>query len=370
MQSKSLPDLCVVSYSDLNYDARSINFIDFYRSKGFSVVSYSISQSHSNENSNLIYNINLNRRFLSNWFKFIRKGISNKQQLRAKRYFASDLYSLVLLRLMNIPAQQIIYDSREIFSALGTLEKQKLKQKVLASIERISVKKVNKIAVSGELDAEYLKKYFIDQEKQFFVIKNFPKKTNITPSNYLREKFNIPKDKTILIYQGVILPGRGIEPLLKSLVHTNKYVFVIVGDGFYKKHIKNLIEQHQVSQKVFLHPQVKYDELLNITASADIGVSLIEPITFSYELALPNKLFEYIYAGIPVLVTDLPAMKLFVTDNSVGELVPRSLNPNDIIQSLDKLSKNLTLYKNSIVDKKNHFTYESQEDILRQILEN
>ncbi len=368
MQSGNIADLCVVSYSDLNYDARSSNLIDFYRKKGLKVVTYSISKSNSNQSNGLVYNVNTKNRFLVNWIKFLWEGIANRKYLRAKIYFAADLYSLVLLRLMFIPPSLLVYDSREIFSALGTLQKQVLKQNILALTEKLAFRKIKKIVVSGELDAEYLRNYFNDQQINYYVVKNLPKEVKIIKSNYLRDKFSIPRDKIILIYQGVLLDGRGIKPILSALDQTDKFVLVIVGDGTYKTEIQNMIEEKNLERKVFLHPQVNYDALLNITASADIGISLIEPITFSYELALPNKLFEYVYAGLPVLVSDLPAMKQFVFDNGVGEIAPKTLLPQEVIDALNKLTTNIEKYRTAISEKKDNFTYQSQADTLLELL--
>lgn len=368
MQSNELADLCVVSYSDLKYDARSSNLIDFYRSKGLKVVTYSLSPTLPENKDNLVFHNNPKNRFLINWINFIFNAFRHRQLLRAKLYFASDLYSLVLLRKLLISASKIIYDSREIFSALGTLENQTIKQKILAMIEKVSVRNLQKIVVSGELDAEYLKKYFSDYHKKYYVLKNLPKETEIIKTNYLREKFKIAQNKTILIYQGVILPGRGIMPIIKAIEASDDFVLVIIGEGNFRARISEVIVQNNLQGKVMIHPQVQYNDLLNITASADIGVSLIEPITFSYELALPNKLFEYVYAGLPVLVSDLPAMKSFVEENGVGEIVSRSLSKEQILDKLYLITQNLAHYKELIHKIKDNFTYQSQSKTLMQII--
>ena len=368
MGRKTQPDLCVVSYSNLNYDARSANLIAFYRNNGLDVVTYSISTNKSSDDKNLFFVVQKKQRFFINWIKFALFGVRNFLKLSAKKYFAADLYSLVFLRLLFKSPKCIIYDSREIFSELGTLHNQSLKQKILSLIEKIAVKGISKIVVSGELDAEYLKNYFNDTNKHYFVVKNLPIETRIVKTNYLREKYNIPEDKTVLIYQGVVLKGRGILPLIDALKKSDKFAFVIIGEGNFIDEIKKIINHPDLNGKVFLHPQVKYSELLNITASADIGVSLIEPITFSYQLALPNKLFEYIYAGLPVLVSDLPAMRHFVLDSGFGEVVQADFNPNEILEKLNLISNNICYYKNNIERKKNELTYTSQENVLKSIL--
>lgn len=368
MGKKFIPDLCVVSFSDLCYDARSANLIAFYRGQGLKVVTYTISKTNSVDNNQVVAKVDKNQRFFLKWIKFLLKAFWNLPKLIAKKYFASDLYSLILLRLLFVSPKKIIYDSREIFSALGTLQNQSLKQKILSKAEKLAIKGLSKIVVSGELDAEYLRSYFKDDRIQYFVVKNLPNESQILKTNYLREKYNIPQEKKILIYQGVVLPGRGILPLIDALIKTDKYAFVIVGEGKLIEEIKKIINTTNLQQKVYIHPLVKYSELLSITSAADIGISLIEPITFSYQLALPNKLFEYVYAGLPVLVSDLPAMNKFVLENGFGEVVSTKFNDYEILEKLLKITQNYNHYKKNIENKRKEFTYQSQKAVLESII--
>jgi glycosyltransferase involved in cell wall biosynthesis len=289
--------------------------------------------------------------------------------------FAADLYSLpaaiklakkILKETGIMP--QIIYDSREIFSALGPLSGSTIKQRIIAFLEKRFICKVDKFVVSGELDAEYLKSYF-QTDKPFFVIKNYPKKQEINKSNYLAEKFNISSDKKILVYQGVLLGGRGIMPMLKAMNQIkDKYAFCMIGSGSKEEDYRKYVLENDLQDSVFFHPEVEYSELLNITASADIGLCLIEPISFSYELALPNKLFEYIACGLPVLVSDLPALRKVVKDENIGEIIPRTLKEEEIIASLTSFEPNYSIYKTTTEQIKNNFFFEGQEEIIRELV--
>jgi len=80
---------------------------------------------------------------------------------------------------------------------------------------------------------------------------------------------------------------------------------------------------------------VPYDELHALTCGADVGVCLIEPLSMSYEYALPNKLFETMMARIPVLVTDLPALRRHIESHPVGLIVGRTLDAREIADALD-----------------------------------
>ena len=363
-------DLCVISFSDLKTDARSSNFIEFNRSNNLSVSTISISDKKVQYDSpNWICKIKPQTRFLFNYIKFIKFVFKIKKNIKSKVYYASDLSSLILANKIKSKDADVIYDSREIFSALGPLSRNAFKQKILTILEILSVRKIKDIVVSGEMDAKYLSEYF-PTGHNYHIIKNLPNYRKIIKSDYFRQLYNIPNDKYILLYQGVLLEGRGIIPTLKFLKTTNKYVLVLIGDGLLKSEIKKIIKEDKLENKVYLHKQIPYNQLLNITSSADIGLSLIEPISFSYTLALPNKLFEYILAGLPVLVTNLPAMANFVDQNKVGEVVQTDLSAEQISNKLALIINNYNQYISNIDDIKMEYTYETQANIIKYLLKN
>jgi len=91
--------------------------------------------------------------------------------------------------------------------------------------------------------------------------------------------------------------------------------------------------------------KINQNELLSYTAAADVGLSLIENISLSYHYALPNKLFEYIMAEIPVVVSKLPQMVEIVMQYNVGEVVDLD-NLDELIHKIKLLSENTQLYSN------------------------
>ncbi len=365
-------DLCYISYSDLATDGRSRNFIRSFKSLGLNICTLSIVDAlvnQSQQKNNFTIKINSNARFLFNWVKFIQQGSKKYGQLiKAKIYFAADLYSLPVAIALAKKDDKVIYDSREIFSALGTLQNRSFKQFALAQFEQFLITKVDKFVVSGELDKEFLQKHF-HTNKPFFVVKNLPEKSsNCKKNNYLREKFSIPKDKLILIYQGVILEGRGILPMFTFLKENDEFVFCIIGDGKSKQQYIDIASSPLLQNKVFFHNAVEYDKLPEITASADIGIALIEPITFSYRLALPNKLFEYIQSGLPVLTSDLPAMKDVVDTFHCGLTIPEK-SSNDIIKkNLENLKSNYSLFANNALSASKFLNFESQYETIKTII--
>ena len=196
--------------------------------------------------------------------------------------------------------------------------------------------------VTGPMDGEFLvKEYGI---KNIILLRNLPRYYKPTLQLDLRSHVNIDKTKRIILYQGVLLKGRGIEKVFSVLDELPNHVFVIAGGGEFFEHYQKLAAEMNVSDKVFFLGKLTQDELPKITASVDVGVSLIENLSISYYHALPNKLFEYIMADVPVIVSNLPQMKEIVDKYDVGFAVDID-NKNELITAFKKLSEDNDLYE-------------------------
>jgi glycosyltransferase involved in cell wall biosynthesis len=158
----------------------------------------------------------------------------------------------------------------------------------------------------------------------------------------LRKLLNIPLENKIILYQGVILEGRGILKIARVLDRFPNSDFVIIGDGEFRQKFEEEISKLPQSERVHFIGSVNHNDLLNYTADADIGVVLIENISISYYYALPNKLFEYIMAGVPVLASDLPQMKKIVDEYNIGKYINPD-NENELIEVLSEMISNNTL---------------------------
>ncbi|MCL4550864.1 MAG: glycosyltransferase, partial [Bacteroidetes bacterium] len=98
-------------------------------------------------------------------------------------------------------------------------------------------------------------------------------------------------------------------------------------------------EELKVADRVYFEGTISQKELINYTAGGDIGLSLIENISVSYYHALPNKMFEYIMAGLPVLASDLPQMKKIIETYKVGECI-KIENEDIIVTTLNDWTDN------------------------------
>ncbi|MER3328627.1 MAG: glycosyltransferase, partial [Candidatus Kapaibacterium sp.] len=168
--------------------------------------------------------------------------------------------------------------------------------------------------------ANYLKKLFT-HSIPYHVIKNLPPKEKLEESNFLREQLNISQDKLVLLYQGWVLEGRGLDTIVIAMKNIDFAELVIIGDGEYLKSLKNLVNKEGLDTKVHFTGLIPYNELSKATMSADIGLVLFSDTSISYQNALPNKLFEFIQSNIPVITSNQQTMKQIVEKENIGIVI-------------------------------------------------
>ncbi|GAB1307664.1 hypothetical protein KH5_03470 [Urechidicola sp. KH5] len=223
----------------------------------------------------------------------------------------------------------LIYDSHEYFIETPELQGRKFVQRVWKFVERSILPKLTKaITVSEPIAGEYRKSYGIEMK----VIRNLP----ILEEQKEYKQVSFPTKHRVVLYQGKLNPGRGLKPMIKALHHVNKVDLVIIGFGKVQNALRSFVEKEGLEQRVHFLGRIPYNELYNYTIKADIGMVLEEPYGKSFKYSLPNKLFDFIHCGIPILASNLPEVERIVKSYNVGLIVP-SHNPVDIANSIRKL---------------------------------
>lgn len=207
----------------------------------------------------------------------------------------------------NIP---LVYDAHELYYAQEVLGP-KL-QKFYYNFEKRYIKYPNELITVNPFIAKLMSERYKIKEPN--VIMNCTEKPmNFNPDNkyLLRNKANIPEEYKIVLYQGWISPERNIETLIKGVKYFPKNVcLAIIGYGEYEKILKDLAKEEDVEDRVFFLGQIPSDEMLNYSVGADIGVIPYKPIDDNHLYCSPNKLFEYILAGVPIVSNKLPFFQL------------------------------------------------------------
>jgi glycosyltransferase involved in cell wall biosynthesis len=262
----------------------------------------------------------------------------------------------------------VFYNSREIYAYIGGLHSRPHLQRLITAIEKLFIKKVDLVMTTGEMDSDFLEKFY--SLTKTTVIRNIPLYQKPSAKVDFRKQYGIAEDMLILLYQGVIIPGRGIPIIIESLPEIPKAVFILLGDGDQKEKYQNLAKSLGVENRVIFAGAFNQEELINYTSAADVGLSLIENISISYYHALPNKLFEYIMAGLPVLSSNLPQMKNIVETYRVGEVINLE-NLDELVAVLNKWSvdrKLLTTYKMNCMDASYELNWQAEYRRLRNDL--
>ena len=280
---------------------------------------------------------------LSFYLKFIWRIKLSLFSSRASIFFAEDIYTLPFAVIFGkLKRAKIFYDSRELFGYLAGLKERKFVQFFWKTVEKLFIKYVDHIITSGSMDSDVLKEMY--GVTNTIVLRNLPRFYKPAQQTDLRNQLGISTDKKILLYQGVILKGRGIEKIFDILPDIPECIFVLIGGGEFENYYKNLAVERKVIDQVFFIGKFSQEDLPKLTPSADVGIALIENISKSYYYALPNKLFEYIMAEVPVVVSNLPQMKEIVDNFNVGFVVDPD-NKDELIAALKKLTSDEVLYK-------------------------
>ncbi len=135
-------------------------------------------------------------------------------------------------------------------------------------------------------------------------------------SRDLRSRFAIPAHSIVFLYVGILGPGRGLHQLMSSFADaTGSSHLVVVGYGELRDEI---LAASRKNPRIHLHDPVPHAEVVALVRSADVGLCIIENVSLSDYLCLPNKLFEYAFAGVPVLASDFPELKRVVEQYRLG----------------------------------------------------
>ncbi len=341
------------------FDSRVMNLYSSLKKRNVDVTvvcfDYRGSGVKSDNSDFRIYSVRKEGNSLLFYLKFIFYLIINLLAKKYDYYFAEDIFTLPFVQFFSgFYDSKLIYDSRELYPFLAGLRKKSSNQKIISAVERRYIYKADYVLVTGEMDGEFLSEYY--NLNNILLLRNLPKLSGgIKPVN-LRQELNISEEDLLIVYQGVLLEGRGIDLLIKAVEHFSDVHLVVLGDGEFKSKFESLTKELNLESRVHFRGMVAQDKLLSFTAAADLGAALIENLSKSYYYALPNKLFEYIMAQVPVIVSNLPQMRKIVEEYKVGYVL-QDWNVDSLVELLRKIKSD----KNQLMNLKLNASKASQE---------
>lgn len=286
-------------------------------------------------------------------------------------YFSNDLDTLLPNFLMSrLKGSTLIYDSHEYFTEVPELIGRDRIRDIWLRLESYMVPKLKTMfTVNNTLAKIYSDKYKIPVH----VIRNLPKIDGYGKSaTYLniREKFGITPTDHLLIYQGAVNKDRGLEELIQAFSFLPiSYHLLIVGSGDVYQTLVDITSELKLKQ-IHFTGQIPFSELAAYTMQADLGVSLEKSTNLNYRFALPNKVFDYIASGIPILVSPLTELCAILDKHDVGKLLP-SHEPRDIATTIEAIfadQNQLAIWKENTKKAREEYCWEKEEKKLISIL--
>jgi glycosyltransferase involved in cell wall biosynthesis len=289
-----------------------------------------------------------------------------KSQLLLSNDLDTLLPNKLIAGLKDIP---LVYDSHEYFTEVPELLSRPKVRRVWERIEQYAFPKLKTVyTVNQSIAEKYRQKYRVPVQ----VVRNVSPlwQPTTVPG---KSELGIPENKQLLIMQGAGLNiDRGVEEAIAMMHHLHDTVLMLVGDGDIIPAMKQRVEAEQLTEKVLFFGKRPYAELMFFTFHADLGLSLDQPTNPNYEFSLPNKVFDYMHAGTPIVCSDVVEVANLVKRHDLGlvltdytpeqmaKVISNLLSDNERMQQLKRNCEKAALVEN----------WEKESEILQRIYSN
>ena len=290
--------------------------------------------------------------------------------LKSDILLANDLDTLLpnflVSKLFSI---KLVYDSHELFTEVPELTSRPKVRNIWLKIEKAIFPKLKNIyTVNDKIADLYSEKYHVPVK----VVRNIsPKLLNKNIDISLSNK--IKGNKKMLILQGSgINIDRGAEEAVLMMQYVKNAVLYIIGSGDVFDKLKKYVKRYQLKEKVIIKDKMSYKDLMEYTKIADLGLSLDKGTNLNYEYSLPNKVFDYIQAQIPILASNREVVAELVTKNNIG-YITKTHNTKELAEIVNKIlfdkELNRTWGKN-LIKAAEIYTWENESKKLKEIFKN
>lgn len=261
---------------------------------------------------------------------------------------------------------RLIYDSHEYFTGVPELADNPKVKRFWERIEKKTVPGVDTMyTVNDSIAGLYRKQY----NREVFVVRNIAERRPVEQLK-TKDELGLPDNKKIIIIQGAgINIDRGAEEMVEAMKFIPDVWLIFVGDGDAVSSLKEQVKRLNLDEQVKFFGKRPYNELMNFTIHADLGVSMDKDTNINYRFSLPNKLFDYIHAGIPVLVSDLPEIRRIVDEYDLG-IISTTHEPQGIAELVNGLFADEERYYQLTENARTaarELTWEKETQMLKQI---
>ena len=263
----------------------------------------------------------------------------------------------------------VVYDSHEFFTEAAGLTNAPLKRLVWLMLEKMTLPKVGQmITVNDSIAQSYKDRYSIRVD----VVRNMPVLSEIPEVEHRApfEKYGVPTDLPIMLLQGAFMDrDRGTKDAVDALEEITEARLVLVGAGIEWDESVQRVDDPRWKGRLHCIPRLPYDELKKLTASADVGLSLDKALHTNYQLSLPNKLFDFIHVGLPIVASPMLEVKKVVEEYSVGVVASEVSTPAIAKAVREVLSKPKSQWRNNCLKAREYLHWGEDAHIILEQLE-
>jgi len=289
------------------------------------------------------------------WILLLQVALIRKaRRTQAHIFCANDLDTLLIAVCAAGFSGKVVYDSHERWTDMPITARPFFK-KLLQFFERFLIRRVDAVMTVNEFIADVLAhRYSI--KRPAYVYSCPANSRNVT------QQKNKGKEFKVALYQGRHAPDRGLENLVRASQHLHHDIrLVFRGYGDVEKDIRVLADGRRTVQ---FDPPVPMEQLVDMARRADVGIVSYLPMNLCNYLASPNKLFEYIQAGIPIAASDMPFIRKVVRRNDLGQLFDPA-DPLSTAHAINEVTRAEDLKRHrgnfSLIAKKYSWDNESQK---------
>jgi glycosyltransferase involved in cell wall biosynthesis len=222
--------------------------------------------------------------------------------------------------ISKLKSTHLVYDTHELFCEVPELQNNPFKKNTWKRLERWIFPKLKYVfTVNDSIARLYSDEYKVPIK----VLRNIPLQPVQQKNKLLtRRDLDLPERKKIIILQGAgINVDRGAEEAVQAMQYVNDAILLIIGSGDVLDKLKQIVSELQLGNKVRFIGKVPLEKLLQYTHHADLGLTLDKDTNINYRYSLPNKLFDYIHAGVPVLASDLIEIRKIIVQYMIGDCI-------------------------------------------------
>jgi glycosyltransferase involved in cell wall biosynthesis len=258
-------------------------------------------------------------------------GLTVRSQRLASRPIAPPADLVHAMAYMGIPIGldlgrrdrvPVVYDARDIYvDAANVARLPGPARRLFARVERRWARRASRVVTVNEPYAQVMERRFGVTKPLVVLNCSYPPDGEVTRGRRFHERLDLPPTTRIVLYQGGFSRQRGIEQLIETLPMLGEdVVLVLLGYGLLRDELEAQAASPDRAGRLFVLPAVPPTELIDWVGSADVVAMPIQPSTLNHRLTTPNKLFEAMTAGVPVVASDLPGMAGIVRETGCGVL--------------------------------------------------